>query len=137
MSKVKLKVSGEFNITATPEPLKMVKEKELVTLMGAYSDSTYNKETKTWDNGEPLWVKINIWGKRAEQAKDYNKSDKIVLVNAPMKITKWKEKVYYQLDVDFGVDYVHLPYVKKDQSNSQPASDPPSTTMPNDPDCPF
>lgn len=79
------------NITADPE-LRQANGADVVNLTIASTPRSFNRDTKEWEDGDPLFVRAGAWNDLAKNiAASFKKGDRVIAVGV-MKSHKWKDK---------------------------------------------
>ena len=96
-----LKVSGVFRLGRDPE----LKTLDSGSVVANFSVAADNKYVKGEDKLPPVWVGVDVWGKRAEFVTEYFKKGSLIELTGKLSTREWEGKTYLDLEAST-VDFV-------------------------------
>lgn len=110
------------NIGADPELRVLPDSDQTVTdFRIAHTPRRYNQSTKEWEDGETMWVRVAVWGKKGELVAEHFRKGNRVVVAGKLSHQQWEYEGKNYAQIVLTADSVTMEMKPPKQGGQPPA----------------
>ena len=119
---ISITLSG--NLIKDPEQRFTPNGKSVVSFTVAHNIRQYNQQSQQWEDGEPIFMDVNFWGKKGENfLHDYTQNGKRpVVVIGTLKQDRWVDKSTGDKRSKYKVNADEVSFIPRGQGGGQQPS---------------